>query len=443
MPMNDEEKAIFIAKVIKQRAEKVLYNKKYRAADVEGSRLRNKEHQALYRERLKAKLAEVDVPHVPHVVGVNVGAPKKPKVPKPPKDDTPKLPELMPVINQKTSYTLKDEVGKHVDIVVIPKHIKDNTGIVENKKNIDKLIKYFHLVDCYFDDTPVDTGILYDVYAGRFEDEKYIYIVDRLKYLNDDNIDNFVDVICKKIININTLRTKLDAFVVLTSYFDVFKKSYFILSNLQRRCINIYKHKRDDNANTEEEQNKMIDFDPIEIEKCFHIIDSIEDALLIALYCLEVPRRIDYNACKISYTSNIDDLNEGNHLIIKDEKCTFVFNDYKTYDTYAKQLLVCCDRVNWFINRYIFLKVLKEGDYLWYSRQISKDKPLTKGMLSNKIKTVFLKVFNKPATNTYIRMSYATYINKLNLSNNDIKKVCEKMGHNLTIHNQYIKKFVI
>ena len=442
MPMTDEEIAIHTAKMLRRKEQRVGYNKKYKEANIEETKKRNRESQALFRERERAKRIEVNLPRVPHVVGVNVGAPRKDKPPKiiKPVDDSPKP---IDVIDQNTSYTFKDEVGEYVDVVIVPKHIKDNTGIVENEKKIDKLIHYFKLVDCYFTDTPVNTPILYEVYAGRFEDEKYIYIIDRLKYLNDDNIENFVEVICKKIVNINTLRTKLDAFIVLTSYFDVFKKSYFILSNLQRRCNNIYKHKRDDNVVTEEEHNKMIDFDPIEIEKCFHRIDSIEDALLIALYCLEVPRRIDYNASKITYTSEIDDLNEGNHLVIKNEECTFVFNDYKTIDIFGKQILVCCKRVNWFINRYIFLKVLKEGDYLWYSRQISKDKPLTKGMLSNKIKTVFLKVFNKPATNTYIRMSYATYINKLNLSNNDIKKVCEKMGHNLTIHNQYIKKFVI
>ena len=137
---------------------------------------------------------------------------------------------------------------------------------------------------------------------------------------------------------------------------------------------------------------------------------------------------------------NADD-NINNILIIDDKNPRFIFNNYKTASSFGKQTVA--NLPNDFIiilNEYIKYNDLKNGDYIFKSSK--SDKNIKQGTFSEKINYIFSKVYKNNVSLRFIRMSFATYKNSLNLSNNEINDIAESMGHSKEVHSQYIKKFI-
>lgn len=224
--------------------------------------------------------------------------------------------------------------------------------------------------------------------------------------------------------NPNSLKSNLIPYMTLTSYID---KSYYKkvnhLINLETQTINKnYINDKNNNTIKEGDINKYItDFTPETLHANIQKLTNDLDKVIYGIYTFQKARRLEYGNMYITddtYDKNI----KSNYIIINDanEPSFFYFNDYKTQKTYGGQLIPINDNLKEYIKNYIISYNLKVGDkFLKYNE----------GYMSSVIKNIFKKVYNADITLNYIRRSHATYINSLNISNNDRLKLVLEMGH--------------
>jgi hypothetical protein len=102
----------------------------------------------------------------------------------------------------------------------------------------------------------------------------------------------------------------------------------------------------------------------------------------------------------------VDKLNDINYLMLSNPK-QFVFNDYKTNNTYGKQVFKSTDDLDMVLKQYITAKKLRNGDFL-ISLLRDKKEPIAESNFSAKVKEVFNKVYGIPISMRFVRMSWAT-----------------------------------
>ena len=264
------------------------------------------------------------------------------------------------------------------------------------------------------------------------------YIKNEMDFISEKNILSFANKIRSKYPNNNSFKTYILPFVnILARLTDGYNKQYQILTKIASDSNDEYVKIRNDNEITETDAKKLIDFNPIEINKKLNGISNINEKFLFSLYALLIPRRLEWANVKIMN----DDNDTDNILIIDDNNPRFIFNNYKTASSFGKQTVA--NLPNDFIiilNEYIKYNDLKNGDYIFKSPKT--DKSITQNTFSEKLSSLFSKVYKNNVSLRFIRMSFATYKNSLNLSNNEIKDIAESMGHSKEVHSQYIKKFI-
>jgi len=128
---------------------------------------------------------------------------------------------------------------------------------------------------------------------------------------------------------------------------------------------NIIQEVREENEITDDNKDKIINIGIDEYKKnVIKLNNNQDDILIYALYMLFPARRLDYRAMKITTEKDINKLNDINYLLIDGNKQTFIFNEYKTYSTYKKQVFEVRKDLNAIISKYIYIKQLKPDDYL-------------------------------------------------------------------------------
>jgi len=160
------------------------------------------------------------------------------------------------------------------------------------------------------------------------------------------------------------------------------------------------------------DEGKIISVKPEEVHKNLEKLKSVEDRMIYALYMLFPSRRLDYKNMKLTTETNIDKLNDINYLVLSNPK-QFIFNDYKTYNTYGKQIFEIPKDLDMVINQYIAAKKLKNGDFL-FSLLRDKKEPIAESNFSAKVKEVFKKVYGIPISMRFIRMSWAPALHNSN-----------------------------
>ena len=165
--------------------------------------------------------------------------------------------------------------------------------------------------------------------------------------------------------------------------------------------------------------------------------------MIYALYTLFPARRLDYRNMKLTTETNVDMLNDFNYLILSSPKI-FVFNDYKTYATYGKQVFKIPDDLDMIINQYITAKKLRNGDFLFSLMRDTKE-PISEPNFSPKVKGVFKKVYGIPISMRFIRMSWATDLYASNPTQTKVKEIAFKMAHSpaeSALYKKIIKNIV-
>jgi hypothetical protein len=263
------------------------------------------------------------------------------------------------------------------------------------------------------------------------------YIKNEMPFLQEKNILVFANNIKKQYPKPSSFYSMLVPFVNVLARLEGYNKEYQILTKTAKNATEEYVKIRDNNEITEDEARRLIDFNPIEINKKIDGIENINDKFLFSLYALLTPRRLEFANVKIM------DKDDGiNNILLLDIKNTkFIFNDYKTFSTFGKQTVENLpDKFLNILNDYLDYNDLNFNDYLF--QKANKNEPIPSGTFGERLTNIYSKVYKSNITLRFIRISYATYYDTLRLSNKDIKKMAYEMGHSVAVHNQYIKRFI-
>ena len=265
-------------------------------------------------------------------------------------------------------------------------------------------------------------------------------ILSEMDYLND-NIKTTIDKLRAYYPNDNTFKSYTNILSVITSHFKELHHIYQPLTKVGKLVNKNVQEKRELNEVDEEDVGKIISIKPEDVYKNLEKLKSVEDRLIYALYTLFPSRRLDYKNMKLTTDLNVDKLNDINYLVLSNPK-QFVFNDYKTYNTYGKQIFEVPNDLDMVINQYIITKRLKNGDFL-FSLLRDKKEAIAEPNFSAKVKEVFNKVYGIPISMRFIRMSWATDLYSSNPTAKQIKELASKMSHSVSesrLYNKIIKK---
>jgi len=354
----------------------------------------------------------------------------------------------------KNYYDDKKVVRKQKDIPDKPITIKKIVETMEDTKpsfktrkrllepsSIEDYIKKANILHKKLTDSDLPKTIKIEL-KKVFNDNSNIndeLILNELTYINDD-INKTIQRIRLLYINDNSFKTYLNILVVITSHLKTLDETiYQTLSKITTYTNNDIQYKRQDNILEEKDKDKIINLDKATIMSNIELIENIDDKLIFALYTLMPSRRLEWRLMTITNETNINKLKDSNYIIVSTNPKKVVFNIYKTYKTYEKQVFDITDKdLNDIIDRYIVINELKEGDYLFHLRR-NKKEVIKESVFSLKISKIFELIYGVNISVRFIRMSWSNWINSQALSLNKKKRLIEMMGHSYNESQKYIK----
>jgi len=260
-----------------------------------------------------------------------------------------------------------------------------------------------------------------------------VYLKKNLKYLK--NPQKFIDKIKEIYNNVSTQKGYIVPFVVLCRILKddkMFLKAHEYLSKQAMVLNEAYEAVRDDNVVSDEDAAKIItDYDKDALLANVDKLDKPLHKLLYSLYVFTPPRRNEYqNIYIVNYKSKLD--KDKNYILLnKKYPEHFVFNNYKTADKYGSQKIVIPNELAKIIYNYIKENKLKSGDKLII---------LSVNNYIQNIKKAFKIVYGIDGITTrWLRISYATYIDNIKISNNEKNKIVENMAHSAQQSSKYRK----
>ena len=277
--------------------------------------------------------------------------------------------------------------------------------------------------------------ILDYVFTGK-ELQKYHYRYFKVKMQYTTHInDRFYDYMKQQYPNKITLKVYLIPYVVLFGYLSndkYFKKKYEYFNQIIINLNNDYERQRDDNAVSDENKDKIItDYSEETIMKNMDKLDTPLEKVIYGIYMLIPPRRLEYVNMFITTNSAKIDENKNYLVLTKRFPTHFLFNSYKTSQTYGTQNITIPAELGKIIYDYISTNKLKSGDLFI---------KMNHTQFIKLIKKVFKKVYGVDGiTNRWLRISYATHISNLNISNNEKKNIVEQMAHSILQSTKYRK----
>ena len=275
--------------------------------------------------------------------------------------------------------------------------------------------------------------VISKVFNDNINDNDVVYLKKNLKYLK--NPQKFIDKIKEIYNNVSTQKGYIVPFVVLCRILKddkMFLKAHEYLSKQAMVLNEAYEAVRDDNVVSDEDAAKIItDYDKDALLANVDKLDKPLHKLLYSLYVFTPPRRNEYqNIFIVNYKSRLD--KDKNYILLnKKYPEHFVFNNYKTADKYGSQKIDIPPELAKIIYNYIKENKLKSGDKLII---------LSVNNYIQNIKKAFKIVYGIDGITTrWLRISYATYIDNIKISNNEKNKIVENMAHSAQQSSKYRK----
>ena len=160
-----------------------------------------------------------------------------------------------------------------------------------------------------------------------------------------------------------------------------------------------------------------------------------QEQVLLAMYTLIPPVRLDYHALSIVQHPATT---QGNYLSINNKnKMTLILTEYKTSETYGDATIVLPVRLCKIINNY--LESFPKKKYL-FSPKNSLEKPFKSAeTFGVYIRDTLKAIFEKPLGIDILRHSYITWLKRNDVSLAKKKKAAMVMGHSLETQEAYRK----
>ena len=312
---------------------------------------------------------------------------------------------------------------------------------------IDEYLRKANVLHNLFTKTPLPQPVKNEL-KKLFNDSPNInekLILDEMNYIND-NIEPTIQKLRNHYLNDNSFKNYINILTVITSHFKDLHKVYQTLSKINIKTNQDIQTIRADNLVAKEDEDKVIDLDKDTIYKNIRKLTDITDMLIYGLYTLFPARRLEWRNVRITSEKNSDKLTDEdtNFLIMPAlrglyEEKQVVFNDYKTSKTYGHQVFTIeNDMLNGLIDKYVAMKGLHDGDYL-FSLQRNKKEVINEANFSSKVGSVFKKIYGIPITIRFLRISWSSYIHSQNLSVNELKRYAYMMAHSTSESTMYKK----
>jgi hypothetical protein len=221
---------------------------------------------------------------------------------------------------------------------------------------------------------------------------------------------------------------------ILSKLDESFKKKHEFYSKYIMDLHQRYEFERDNNEVSDEDANKIIrDFSTETIMSHLEKLYTNEEKLIFGLYTLLPPRRLEYTGV-VLITEGIKYKmrNDTNYLVMKKtQPDRFVWNNYKTSNTFGRVEVQVPKELATLLLTYI-----KENKIKTHQAILDYKKANFVRIVTN----IFNKVYEDAnITVRWIRISYATYLNNLNISNNERQKIAISMGHGVVQSSKYRK----
>lgn len=295
------------------------------------------------------------------------------------------------------------------------------------------IIKRNHEKLSYFNSRDINIHIT-NIFKKQHQEEDLRYVTTHMKYLNS----KFIIKMQELYDNGNTLKSNLIPYAtllgIIKEIIPKYEKLYQIVANTIISLNKNYEKIRDDNYVSNEDKLKIItDFSNETITDNINKLDTSLDKVIYSLYMLLPPRRLEYsNVYLVPKTfKNFD--NDKNYLLYSSKNRfpeSFVFNYYKTSRNMGRQKIQIPEQLSLILHTYII------GNNIYKNNKLFD---LTPNYLGKHIKTVFTYIYDADINLNYIRKSWATYINNLDISNNEKTIMIEKMAHGFMQSQKYKK----
>lgn len=326
-------------------------------------------------------------------------------------------------------YRQKKKESEVVEDVWIKR--KEKKLSESTKQQYIKVILRVHQELSYFIHRDMGEILDYILSGNDLYEEHYKFIKKRMGYVNKKH---FIKEMEKRYLNKTSLKVYLIPYTVLMSFLSKEKYFYNKYEFLSKYIINLnkeYEQERDNNIVDDKDKDKIItDYDE---ESLYGNLDKLGTPLkkvIYGIYTLVPPRRLEYNKMVLSAISEKRN-NETNYLVLRNkEPIKFIFNDYKTAKSYGTVESIIPERLRPIIRDYLKKNKKKRGD---------KFLDLNDNNFIKLVKETFNEIYGQEITVRWLRISYATYIDSLNLSNNEKQELAIKMGHNRDQSSRYRK----
>lgn len=248
--------------------------------------------------------------------------------------------------------------------------------------------------------------------------------------LQDQNYDKIVSIITNESKSLDTICTSITA--ILNLMFNTCDNSNEQEQEhhmeLVKKLVALrkqYKQKKDkqrcQNKLSPKEEKAWVDWD--EVITKFKEQTDIRKKLVLGLYCIQFPRRIqDYD--EMYYVKEEPSDETKNYYFVTNGTGNFIFNKYKTSYKYKKQTIAVHGLLQKIISSYLSLYNIKYGQRL----------------LGNiNIRDILYEIFNKNVGVGILRKSFLTALHELNLTTAELENIATLMAHSVHESLRYKK----
>jgi len=170
----------------------------------------------------------------------------------------------------------------------------------------------------------------------------------------------------------------------------------------------------------EQYEKKDNEFDWSDMKKAFDEASGTEK-MIMALYYLQPPRRLDYINMRV--TDELDPSDKSyNYLVVRPRSMKFIFNTYKTHKTYGTQVFPVSNQL-----RKILKDHVKVGECLLLNP--NSGKPFTDAQFSQYLSRLTKKLVGKEASATAFRHAFIAHFLESNPTTDERMMMSKLMAH--------------
>ena len=182
------------------------------------------------------------------------------------------------------------------------------------------------------------------------------------------------------------------------------------------------------------EQEKFISWPEVvaareKIRTAAHDLMTYQDYVLVCLYTLIPPARVDYSPMHV--VSEEPTGTTGNYLLVLPDGLTFIMNEYKTAHRYGQARVAVPKALEEVLREWL---LLNPSGWLLCN---SEGEPLTDIALSRRVIQIFQRHVGKPVGVCMLRHSFVSWVRKDEMPFREQAEIARSMGHSVGMSQMY------